>query len=234
MKKHNKKILKAITIAGTLFIVVGVIYSSIHRRDASYIQDVYERVQRTIDSDPNYFGIYSRIEPVRSSSKWRERYNNTVRKLPFIGNSMQLSTMYQQKVIVSEFVPGKIISSRFLIEFSAMSEQGLPVSTDLNHNHTQNPLNTDELSAMVNNGISQKLKGKTKQAEIWFHKALQAGAGRGALELAKLHLVINNNPEKVKKYLKIALKAPNMREADLEEAKYLLSLYNIEENKSVR
>jgi TPR repeat protein len=79
-----------------------------------------------------------------------------------------------------------------------------------------------EISAMVNVGISYRIKGHIREAKRWFQQALKAGDGSAALELAKLYMVSDMESEAVKRYLQLAIESTNMCEADIEEAKQLL------------
>ncbi len=79
-----------------------------------------------------------------------------------------------------------------------------------------------EISAVVNVGISYRIKGQISEAKRWFLEALKAGDGSAALELAKLFMVSDKESEAVKRYLQLAVESTNMCEADIEEAKQLL------------
>lgn len=80
-----------------------------------------------------------------------------------------------------------------------------------------------ELSALLNLGISYRMKGDMLKAKYWFEKSMEAGEGSGALELAKLYLVSPKEKAKVIECLQFALNAENMCEADIEEAEMLLA-----------
>lgn len=80
-----------------------------------------------------------------------------------------------------------------------------------------------ETSALVNLGISYRMKGNLKKARYWFEKAIEAGDGCGALELAKLYMVTPKESERAGSYLCLAIANNNMCEADIEEAQELLA-----------
>ncbi|NOQ77091.1 MAG: sel1 repeat family protein [Methylococcaceae bacterium] len=80
-----------------------------------------------------------------------------------------------------------------------------------------------EISSMVNIGISYRIKGEIKQSKYWFEKAIEAGDGSGAIQLAKLYMVSDKETKRVKEYLNYAIASENMCEADIEEAKQYLS-----------
>jgi TPR repeat protein len=79
------------------------------------------------------------------------------------------------------------------------------------------------VSAMVNVGISYRIKGDLVNAKHWFEQALAAGDGSGALELAKLYRVSEKETGRVVEYLKLALANPQMCQADIEDAQQLLA-----------
>jgi uncharacterized protein len=76
--------------------------------------------------------------------------------------------------------------------------------------------------AMFNLGISYRNKGDTRNAKRWFEKALAAGDGDAALELAKMFLISELEIDRVRGYLREALADPCICEASREEAKRLL------------
>jgi len=79
-------------------------------------------------------------------------------------------------------------------------------------------------SAVINLGISFRIKGDLKQARNWFEKALDDGDGEAALHLAKLYMVSDKETEKVKEYLAIAVSSERICEYSVEEARTLLEL----------
>ena len=84
-----------------------------------------------------------------------------------------------------------------------------------------------DISAMVNLGISYRIKGDLLKAKYWFEKSHQAGDGSGSIELAKLYLVSDKETDNVKYYLEQALKSGNLCEAEIEEANNLLNKHAI-------
>jgi TPR repeat protein len=84
-------------------------------------------------------------------------------------------------------------------------------------------INQGDVSALLNVGISYRIKGDIRKAKYWFEKSIDAGDGSGALELAKLYMVSDKEISTVKKYLNLAIVSENMCEADIEEARQLLS-----------
>lgn len=82
-----------------------------------------------------------------------------------------------------------------------------------------------ELSALLNLGISYRIKGDILKAKHWFERSIDAGDGSGALQLAKLYMVSTKEDAKIVEYLNFAIDAENMCESDIEEAKELVALY---------
>jgi hypothetical protein len=80
-----------------------------------------------------------------------------------------------------------------------------------------------EVTALVNLGISYRIKGDIRKAKYWFERAIESGDGSGALELAKLYMVSPKEQERTIAYLNLAITSSNMCEADIEEAQELLS-----------
>ena len=76
--------------------------------------------------------------------------------------------------------------------------------------------------ALLNLGITYRIKGELRQARHWFERALDAGDAEAALELGKLYLVSDLEVATVRKYLKMVLLAENVCEASREEAESLL------------
>ena len=77
-------------------------------------------------------------------------------------------------------------------------------------------------SALLNIGITYRIKGDIKLSKYWFEKSLDSGDGEAALQLAKLYLVSDKEIDRVKAYLSIAINSERMCEASIEEAKQLL------------
>lgn len=75
---------------------------------------------------------------------------------------------------------------------------------------------------MLNLGITYLTKGDTTSAALWFEKAMDAGDGEAALELAKMHLVDGNDHARIKRYLALAAGDANLSEASSQEVKRLL------------
>lgn len=80
-----------------------------------------------------------------------------------------------------------------------------------------------EITALVNLGISYRIKGDIRRAKYWFERAIESEDGSGALELAKLYMVSPKEQERTIEYLNLAITSSNMCEADIEEAQELLS-----------
>ena len=80
-----------------------------------------------------------------------------------------------------------------------------------------------DITAMVNLGITYRVVGDIKASKHWFEQALMNGDGAGALELAKLYRVSENESDTINKYLNAAISSDNICESDVEEAKLLLS-----------
>jgi TPR repeat protein len=80
--------------------------------------------------------------------------------------------------------------------------------------------------AMINLGISYRIKGDLVLARSWFEKALDNGDGEAALHLAKLYMVSDKEVERIKKYLIIAMNNEQTCEYSVEEARTLLAMVN--------
>lgn len=80
--------------------------------------------------------------------------------------------------------------------------------------------------ALLNLGISYRIKGNIIKAKYCFEQSIAAGDGSGALELAKLYMVSSKENDKIFEYLQFAIHAENMCEADIEEAQQLLLALN--------
>lgn len=81
-----------------------------------------------------------------------------------------------------------------------------------------------EPTALLNVGITYRIKGDIIKAKYWLEKSMAAGDGSGALQLAKLYMVSPKENDKIREYLNFAINAENMFESDLEEARKLLSI----------
>jgi len=204
----------------TLILVVGFLYLLPHQKSTRSVNSVYDQVQHAIEADPNYHGIYARIETIRVLSKWRGQYNLFVKRFPGFGNKIKLGPTLEQAILVSDFIPTTTSSSGFLKKFEVPKTQSgvlvLPDSKSLAPSVDMITYNTDR-------GISFKNDGQIEHAKRYFHGAIKAGGGRGALELAKLYMASGHESENVRKYLLIALDCPNTCRADIDEAKQLLS-----------
>jgi TPR repeat protein len=77
-------------------------------------------------------------------------------------------------------------------------------------------------SAMLNVGITFRIKGDMKLARSWFEKALAAGDNEAALQLAKLYRVSDLETARVKEYLQITMNGVNVCESSIHEATMLL------------
>ncbi|THB68137.1 MAG: sel1 repeat family protein [Gammaproteobacteria bacterium] len=78
-----------------------------------------------------------------------------------------------------------------------------------------------DLCAMLNLGISYRIKGDILNAKKWFISSFEAGDGSGAIELAKLYLVSDKEKDTVKYYLDQALKSNTLCESEIEEVNQL-------------
>lgn len=76
--------------------------------------------------------------------------------------------------------------------------------------------------ALLNLGISYRIKGDIKSAKYWLEKAVAAGDGSGALNLAKLYMVSDKENTKITELLKFTINADNSCDSDIEEAQHLL------------
>ncbi len=85
-------------------------------------------------------------------------------------------------------------------------------------------VDSGSVSAMMNLGISYRIKGDLVQARHWLEKALDAGDGDAALLLAKLYMVSEKETERVKEYLTIAINSEWIYEDAVEEARAFLAL----------
>ena len=77
-------------------------------------------------------------------------------------------------------------------------------------------------SALLNIGITYRIKGDIKLSRYWFEKSLDSGDGEAALQLAKLYMVSDKEIDRIRVYLNIAINSECMCEASIEEAKQLL------------
>lgn len=78
-----------------------------------------------------------------------------------------------------------------------------------------------DVTGLFNLGVSYKTEGDIRESRRWFEKALAAGDGEAALELAKLSL--EEDAEKAAAYLHRALQNGDLCEASREEAEHLLA-----------
>ena len=75
---------------------------------------------------------------------------------------------------------------------------------------------------MINLGTTYRRAGDVRTAKAWYEKALQAGDGSAALEIAKMYLISDLETKRVKNYLHRALEVGQLCEADEEEIQALL------------
>lgn len=101
--------------------------------------------------------------------------------------------------------------------------EGVPCNYDKAIEWELKAVETGEQIALLNLGISYRIKGDIIKAKYWFEKSLEAGDGSGALELAKLYMVSSKEKAKVIGYLQLAISAEDMCESDIEEAEALLA-----------
>lgn len=71
--------------------------------------------------------------------------------------------------------------------------------------------------------VTYRVKGDARNARIWFERALRAGDGEAALELAKMYMISDLEHERVREYLTTAIDSDSICEASREEAKALLA-----------
>ena len=73
-----------------------------------------------------------------------------------------------------------------------------------------------------NLGVTLRKYGRLRDARYLFEKCLENGIGDAAIELAKMYLVSDKELDTVEGYLKRALSANDLLEADYEEAKKMM------------
>lgn len=83
-------------------------------------------------------------------------------------------------------------------------------------------IESGDVTAMNNVGISYRIKGDIIKSKHWLEKSLEAGEDGSALELAKLYMVSEKETDKVKTYLAKVISSKNVCEAEVEEAQQLL------------
>jgi uncharacterized protein len=86
-------------------------------------------------------------------------------------------------------------------------------------------IESGSLVSLGNLAITYRTKGDIQNAKKWFEKAIEAGDGDAAFELAKLYMVSEKENEKIVDLLNIAINSEDLVDDSLEEAKSLLSDY---------
>jgi phosphohistidine phosphatase len=81
---------------------------------------------------------------------------------------------------------------------------------------------TGDSAGMFNLGVTYRRAGDVRRAKKWLGKALQAGDGEAALEMAKMYLISELEHDRVKHYLHRALETGCLCEASREEIQRLL------------
>jgi TPR repeat protein len=84
-------------------------------------------------------------------------------------------------------------------------------------------VDSGDRSALMNLGISYRIKGDMVAAKYWFETSLEKGDDDAALELAKLYMVSEKETEKVKYYLDIVANSNTACIASSEEAKSIIA-----------
>ena len=77
--------------------------------------------------------------------------------------------------------------------------------------------------ALINLGITYRLKGDIRKSKECFEAALDTGNNSAALELARLYMVSEKEKEMASNYLKRVISDYSLSEAERDEAKELLS-----------
>ena len=77
-------------------------------------------------------------------------------------------------------------------------------------------------SAMINLGITYRIKGDIRKSKYWLKKSLDTGDAEAALLLAKLYMVSDKEKETIIKYLDVVLNSRHVCESSIEEAEKLL------------
>ncbi len=80
--------------------------------------------------------------------------------------------------------------------------------------------------SQLNLAITYRTLGDIKESKKWFEKAVNAGDGEAALQLAKLYMVSDKETATVRKYLTTAIESDDLFDDSLEEAGKLLSGLN--------
>jgi hypothetical protein len=219
-----------LVLVATLILVAGSVWLLPRQKSTRPVNAVYDQVQQAIEADPNYHGIYARIETIRVLSKWRGQYNLFVKRFPGFGNKVKLGPTLEQVILVSEFIPGTTSSSGFLKKFEVPKTQsGVRVLPDSKSLYARMAHSVDMIPYNTDRGISCRNDGQIEHAKRYFHGAIQAGGGRAALELAKLYMSCGNESENVRKYLVIAVDCPNTSKTDIDEARQLLSALKVDD-----
>lgn len=78
-------------------------------------------------------------------------------------------------------------------------------------------------SSMFNLAVTFRRCGEIRSARHWFERALDAGFGEAAIELAKLYSVSDREADTATAYLRRALEFDNLLEDDRAEAQELLA-----------
>jgi uncharacterized protein len=82
--------------------------------------------------------------------------------------------------------------------------------------------NAGDVMALYNLAISYRLRGDCLSAKHWFQRALDAGEGDAALQLAQMSMPGGCLSEPVKPLLRTALASPSLTKASREAATFLL------------
>ena len=77
--------------------------------------------------------------------------------------------------------------------------------------------------SMFNLAVTFRRCGQIRTSRLWFERALDAGFGEAAIELAKLYSVSDREIDTAKAYLRRALEFDNLLEDDRAEAQELLA-----------
>lgn len=81
------------------------------------------------------------------------------------------------------------------------------------------------VTSMLNLAVTYRRLGDIRTARDWFERALEAGDGSAALELAKLYSVSEKEVDAVTAYLRRALASDDLSPADRDEAQEMLAAY---------
>ena len=96
--------------------------------------------------------------------------------------------------------------------------EGVPCDYDRAIELEERAAERGDVSAYLNLGISLRMKGRLDQARSWFQKALDAGDGTGALEIARLLNVSEKEKESILELLQVALNSRSLCCEDQQEA----------------